>query len=131
MLVIIFRLLLVIAIALIIYTFIQYLRKPERQLEIAKQSGEFYFHDDEKNNRKNFHITYKGCLFDGEKYLGTTENAFEVVDIHVTVREPLELRGLSREDLYFIEQEILLHYPYASITWKHPINEILITSIRD
>ncbi len=74
-------------------------------------------------------FVYKGCLFEGEKYLGTTEDAFEVVNIHVTVRDPLELRGLTRDDLYFMEKEILMRYPYASIEWKHPINQLLLTSI--
>ena len=124
-----FRILLVIAIALLIYTWIQYLKNPERKLRLSQENQGFYLLDEQNNNKKNFQLTNKGCLFIGEKYLGTTEDAFEVVDIHVTVKNPLELRGLTREDLYFLEQEILIHYPHASITWKHPINELIITEI--
>ncbi|CEI83964.1 sigma-w pathway protein YsdB [Oceanobacillus oncorhynchi subsp. incaldanensis] len=129
MAIILFRILLVIAIALLIYTWIQYLKNPERKLRLSQENQGFYLLDEQNNNKKNFQLTYKGCLFIGEKYLGTTEDAFEVVDIHVTVKNPLELRGLTREDLYFLEQEILIHYPHASITWKHPINELIITEI--
>lgn len=129
MVIIIFRILLVIAIGLLIYTWIEYLKKPERKLQRSQSNQEFYLLDEKKNNKKNFQLTYKGCLFIGEKYLGTTEDAFEVVDIHVTVKNPMELRGLTREDVYFLEQEILIHYPHASITWKHPINELIITEI--
>ncbi|WP_249870911.1 sigma-w pathway protein ysdB [Oceanobacillus saliphilus] len=129
MVVILFRILLIIALALLVYTWIQYLRNPERRLQIAKKSKEFFFLDDTNNSKKNFQLVYKGCLFEGEKYLGTTEESFEVVDIHVTVRDPLELRGFTRDELYFLEKEILLHYPYAKITWKHPISELILTEI--
>lgn len=129
MLVILFRLLILIAIILLIYTWIQYLRKPERRLQLAKKTNEFFFLDEPGNSKKNVQFVYKGCLFDGEKYLGTTENAFEVVDIQVTVRNHLELKGFTRDDLYFMESEILKRYPHAKIEWKHPINQLLITSI--
>ncbi|MFS0751223.1 sigma-w pathway protein ysdB [Oceanobacillus sp. 1P07AA] len=128
MLVISFRILLIIAIGLLIYTLVQYLRKPERKLKLAQNNKQFYLLDEEQNDKKNFQLTYMGCLFEGEKYLGATENKFEVVDIHVTVKDPHQLQGLSREDLFFIEDEIIFHYPYAVITWKHPINKILQSS---
>ncbi|MFD2627937.1 sigma-w pathway protein ysdB [Oceanobacillus kapialis] len=129
MIVILFRVLVIIALALLVYTLIQYFRNPSRKLRLAKESSEFYFLDEPQNSKKNVQFVYKGCLFEGEKYLGTTEDAFEVVNIHVTVRDPLELRGLTREDLYFMEKEILMRYPFASIDWKHPINQLLLTSI--
>lgn len=127
--VILFRILILIALALIVYTAIQYMRSPERRLQTAKDSEEFFFMDDTDNSKKNLQFVYKGCLFEGEKYLGTTEDSFEVVDIHVTVRDPLELKGFTREDLYFLEKEILIHYPYAKVTWKHPINQLILTEM--
>ena len=129
MIVILFRVLLIIALVLLVYTLIQYYRNPSRRLRLAKEANEFFFLDEPNNSKKNVQFVYKGCLFEGEKYLGTTEDAFEVVNIHITVRDPLELRGLTRDDLYFMEKEILMRYPYASIEWKHPINQLLLTSI--
>ncbi|WP_067730621.1 sigma-w pathway protein ysdB [Oceanobacillus damuensis] len=129
MVVILFRILIIIALALLVYTWIQYLRNPERKLQIAKNSNGFFFLDDTNNSKKNLQLAYKGCLFEGEKYLGTTEESFEVVDIHVTARDPLELRRLTRDDLYFLEKEILLHYPFAKITWKHPISQLILTEL--
>ncbi|MEC5421978.1 sigma-w pathway protein ysdB [Virgibacillus sp. C22-A2] len=129
MLVVMFRILILIALALLVYTWIQYYRNPQRRLRIAKASHEFYFLDEPNNSKKNFQFVYKGCLFEGEKYLGATENSFEVVNIHVVVTDPLDLRGLTRDDLYFLENEILIRYPHAKIEWKHPINQLLLTSI--
>ncbi|MUK86899.1 sigma-w pathway protein ysdB [Ornithinibacillus sp. L9] len=127
MIVYLFRILIIIAIALVIYTVIQYFLNPQRKLYKAKESNEFYFLDEPSNSKKNLQFVYKGCLFEGEKYLGATEQSFEVVDIHVVVHNPLELRGLTRDDLYFLEKELLIHYPYATIKWKHPINQLMIT----
>ncbi|MBU5265620.1 sigma-w pathway protein ysdB [Virgibacillus proomii] len=126
MIVILFRILIVFALALLVYTWVQYYRNPLRKLRIAKAEGDFYFLDDPNNSKKNVLFVYKGCLFEGEKYVGTTEDSFEVVDIHVTVKDPLELSGLRRDDLYFLEEEILIRYPFAKIEWKHPISKLLI-----
>ncbi|MEW9675473.1 sigma-w pathway protein ysdB [Lentibacillus sp. L22] len=127
MIVFLFRVLILIALVFLIYTLLQYLRNPRRKIQIAKQQKEFFLLDDEQNSKKNLQFVYKGCLFEGEKYLGTTDQAFEVVTIQVTVPEPLDLRGLTRDDLYFLEKELLIRYPYAQIEWKHPINQLLIS----
>lgn len=131
MIIILFRILIIIAIVLLFYTLISYLRNPERRLKIAKETNGFYFLDEPDNSKKNLHFVYKGCLFGGEKYVGTTEQAFEVVDIHISVRNPMELAGLTREDLYFLEREILIRYPHAKIKWNHPINQLLLTHIEE
>src|SRR5690625_4516593 len=127
MIVILFRILILAALVLLFYTIIQYLKNPQRQLEIAKSTNEFYFVDEANNSKKNIQFVYKGCLFEGEKYLGAAGDSFEVVDIHIVVRHPMELKGLSRDDLYFLEEEILIRYPYAKIEWKHPINQLLLS----
>lgn len=124
-----FRILILVAVIFIIYTIIQYVRQPERQMRIAKELQEFYFVDEPKNIQKHLQFAYKGCLFEGEKHLGATEESFEVLTIQVSVREPLELKGITREDLYFLENELLIRYPYAKIEWRYPINELLITSM--
>ncbi|WP_217586926.1 sigma-w pathway protein ysdB [Lentibacillus saliphilus] len=126
MIILLFQMLIFIALIVLFYTILQYFRNPQRKLDLARRSQDFYLLDEPQNNIKNMHFVYKGCYFEGEKYLGTTEDAFEVVNIQVIVREPMELRGLSRDDLYFLEKELLIRYPYAKIEWKHPINQLLI-----
>ncbi|GGB27806.1 sigma-w pathway protein ysdB [Virgibacillus dakarensis] len=130
MIVLLFRVLIFIALACILYTIFQYFRNPRRKLQIAKEQMEFFLLDEEQNSKKNLQFVYKGCLFEGEKYLGTTEQSFEVVTIQITAPEPLDLRGLTRDDLYFLEKELLIRYPYAQIEWKHPINKLLITPVK-
>jgi hypothetical protein len=129
MIIILFRILILIAIVILIYTGFQYVRSPQRRLHLAKLSNDFFFQDEPGNSKRNLQFVYKGCLFSGEKYLGTTEDAFEVVNIHITVDDPIELSGLTRDDLYFLEKEILLRYPHAKIVWKHPINQLLLTDM--
>ncbi|QHS22968.1 sigma-w pathway protein ysdB [Virgibacillus sp. MSP4-1] len=123
MIIILFRLLIIFAIIFFIYAAYKYIVNPKRKLEIAQENQSFYFYDEE-NVKKNFLLTYKGALFEGEKYLGTTEDAFEVVTITVSTRSPDRLVGISREDLYFIEKEILIRYPHAKVEWRHPIKKI-------
>lgn len=129
MIIILFRILIFVALALLVYTIYQYYRNPVRKMQIAKEKEEFYMLDESANSKKNIQLVYRNCLFEGEKYLGATEESFEVVDIHVFARDPSELRGITRDDLYFIEKELLIRYPYAKIEWKHPINKLLLTTI--
>ncbi|MCA0969861.1 sigma-w pathway protein ysdB [Halobacillus litoralis] len=131
MIILLFRLLLLIALAFIIYTIYQFIVNPKRKLDTARENKEFFFHDNKENTKQNFLMTYKGYDFEGEKYLGTTDHAFEVVTIYVSAQNPEQLQGLEREDLYFMEKEILIRYPYASIEWKYPINRLMITPLKD
>ncbi|OIJ10985.1 sigma-w pathway protein ysdB [Anaerobacillus arseniciselenatis] len=126
MVVFLFRLLILIAVIILAYSSIKYLMNPKRKLELAHEKKQFYFLDDKQNIRKNFLITYRGVLFEGEKYLGTTDKAFEVVTVQVWVKNPDKLQGLNKEDFYFIEKEIILAYPNAKIDWKSPIKELLL-----
>ena len=115
-------------IALIIYVFykaIRYITDPKRKLDEAYEKGQYYFYDDVKNVRKNFFISYKGALFEGEKYLGTTEDAFEVVTIFVSARDTATLQGFTKGDFEYLQQEILLNYPSAKINWKQPIEQLM------
>ena len=77
------RLLALVLLVLLIYSGIRYLLHPKRKLELAHEKKRFYFLDDPNNVRKNFLLTYKGVLFEGEKYLGTTTDSFDVVSIFV------------------------------------------------
>ncbi|UOQ94093.1 sigma-w pathway protein ysdB [Halobacillus shinanisalinarum] len=129
MIIILFRLLLIIAILFIIYTVYKFIINPRRKLDHARNKQEFYFHDTIENTKQNFLITYKGLIFEGEKYLGTTEESFEVVNINISAHHPEKLKGLERHDLYFLEEQVLMRYPYAEIEWKYPINRLNIRPI--
>ncbi|RHW33450.1 sigma-w pathway protein ysdB [Lysinibacillus yapensis] len=120
-----FRLFIIATIIYIIYKGVQYFTNPKRKFDVAFENEEYYFYDDVKNVRKNFFISYKGALFEGEKYLGTTENAFEVVSIFVWVHDPMKLQGLTKEDFRYLENEILMNYPNAEINWKNPIERLM------
>jgi hypothetical protein len=114
--------------ALIIYLFyrsLKYIIDPKRKLELAQEQKRFYFLDDQENVRKNFYVTYKGVLFEGEKYLGTTEDSFEVVSIFVWVNNVSSLKGMGCEDFHYVQNEIKERYPKAKIDWKSPINELM------
>ena len=109
----------------LIYSAIRYLLHPKRKLELAHEQKRFYFLDEPNNVRKNFLLTYKGVLFEGEKYLGTTEEAFDVVSVFVFPRNVNSLKGLTKNDFQTIEEHIRQHYPKAEIDWKSPIKEFL------
>ncbi|WP_273126696.1 sigma-w pathway protein ysdB [Metabacillus sp. HB246100] len=126
MFVILLRLLLIILILFLIYSGFKYLFNPKRKLELAHEQKQFYFLDDKDNVRKNFSLTYRGVLFEGEKYLGTTTNSFEVVSIFIWAKSTSKLQGLSLEDFVYIEEKVKQHYPYAKVDWKSPIKELLV-----
>ena len=115
-------------IVLIIYLFyrgIRYLTDAKRKLDEAYEQEQFYFYDDVKNVRKNFFITYKGALFEGEKYLGTTNDSIDVVSIFVWVKDEAKLQGFTKDDFQFLKAEILSNYPNADISWKNPIEQLM------
>lgn len=119
------RFLLFAVIIFLIYSAIKYLLNPKRKLELAHEQKRFFFLDYKNNVRRNFFVTYKGVLFEGEKYLGTTENAFEVVSVFIWPQKISALNGLVREDFEFIERKVQENYPNADIDWKSPIHEFM------
>jgi len=119
------RLVLFAIIIFLIYSVIKYLLNPKRKLELAHEQKRYYYLDDPNNVRKNFLITYKGALFEGEKYLGTTDNAFEIISIFIWPKNVASLKGMVREDFQFIERKIFENYPNAKIDWKSPIKEFM------
>lgn len=109
----------------LIVKMIKYLFNPKRKLELAHEEKRYFFFDDSENIRKNFLITYNGVLFEGEKYLGTTDQSFEVISIFVWPHNVNALNGLTYQDFLFLEKEITLRYPNAAIDWKSPIKELV------
>jgi hypothetical protein len=122
---ILIRILIFLLIIYLLYRAFKYIVNPKRKLELAMEQKKFYFLDDQENVRKNFLVTYKGVLFQGEKYLGTTDRAFDVVSIFVWVENSSSLKGISYEDLKYVETEVLERYPNASIDWKSPLKEFI------
>ena len=104
---------------------VKFIINPKRKLELAHEQKRYYFLDDPNNVRKNFLLTYKGVLFEGEKYLGTTDNAFDVVSIFIWPHGVSSLMGFVREDFLFIERKILDEYPNTKLDWKSPIKEFM------
>ncbi|MBU9714309.1 sigma-w pathway protein ysdB [Evansella tamaricis] len=125
MTVIVFRLFLLIAVGIIIYSVVKYLLDPRRKLESAHNQGGFYLLDDSNNVRKNLIFTYRNAMFEGEKFLGPTDESFEVTSISIWTEDNDRLQGLSIKDFHFIEKEILIHYPKADIEWKSPVKELI------
>lgn len=119
-----------IVIALILYLFyrlLRYVLDPKRKFDAAVQNKSYYFYDDVRNARKNFFITLRGAVFEGEKYLDTTEGAFDVVSIFVWAENPDSLEDLTKEDFLFLEKEIRMNYPNAAINWKNPIEQLMMS----
>ena len=125
MIVILIRFLVLALVVYLFYRGITYLMDPKRKLDDAYEKGLYYFYDDVKNVRKNFFISYKGALFEGEKYLGTTDHAFEVVSIFVWAKDTMKLQGFTRDDFLFLEKEILMNCADANISWKNPIEQLM------
>lgn len=125
MMALLIRFIIIILIIYVFYRGLRYLTDPKRKLDEAYEEERYYFYDDVKNIRKNFFITYKGALFEGEKYLGTTENSFDVVSIFVWVKNEAKLQGLTKDDFNFLQDEILSNYPTAEISWKNPIEKLM------
>ena len=121
----IIRLLIIVAIIYILMKIVRYLLDPKRKLDEAIEKGAYYFYDDTKDVRKNFFISYNGAIFEGEKYLGTTDDGFEVISIFVHVIDTMKLQGFTKEDFNFLEKEIRLNYPNAKIDWANPIANLM------
>jgi hypothetical protein len=120
-----FRILLLAIILSLIYYLIKYIINPKRKLELAHEQKRYYLLDDANNVRKNFLLTYKGVLFEGEKYLGTTDRSFEVVSIFIFPKDLAALKGLTKDDFLTIERRVNEQYRNAKIDWKSPIKDLL------
>lgn len=119
------RLIIIAILIFVFYKLVRYILDPKRKLDEAYEKGNYYFFDDVADVRKNFFITYKGAKFEGEKYLGTTTDAFEVVSIFVHVLDVMQLQGFTKDDFTFLQNEIQMSYPNAKINWSKPIEELL------
>lgn len=123
--VLIFRLFLIIAVAILMYSIVKYLSDPRRRLERAHRNEDFYVLDDSDNVRKNIFLTVRGAMFEGEKFLGTTDQSVEVTSIVLQTEDKDHLRGMTSQDFHAIEKELTVRYPKAVIEWRQPIADII------
>ena len=122
--VLIFRALLFILLVISLYWSFMFLLNPQRKLAQALEEGRTLIMDDQKVVHRNMLIAFKGVLFEAEKYMGTTEEAFQIIKIHVWPRDNQKLVGLEKKDFQQLEKIIEARYPYADVSWKSPIKEL-------
>jgi len=106
---------LLIVLIFLLVRLIIYLLKPERRLAIAQKRGTFYLLD-YRNVRMNFLLTYRGHLFEGEKYA----TGDKVDNISIWMKDPYSTK-LSDEEIESINQSIQSKYPVAKIEWRKNI----------
>ncbi|WP_066311375.1 sigma-w pathway protein ysdB [Bacillus sp. FJAT-29814] len=111
-------------IVFLFYRAVKYLVQPTRKLESARKHHQFFMSDHD-DVRKNIVLTYKGAVFAGEKYMGPTDETFDVVSISLWPENTASLKGMVREDFCFIDRKIKEHYPNAEINWRSPVKEFL------
>src|SRR5699024_7234316 len=124
MLIVTLRVLIIIAMVLVIYTLVQYFRSPYRKLKKSIRQGVYFLLDEPDNPKKNILLTYKGCLFEVEKYIGTKMDALCVVNIDMFDDKSMDLKRITIDDITFLEVKLTEAYPHAQIEWIHPINTI-------
>jgi hypothetical protein len=122
---ILIRFILFISIIAIAFSLIKYIFNSKRKLELAHQKKELFLLDDFNNVRKNLLVTQKGVLFEGEKYMGTADEAFRVVHIKIWPHSATKLHGLTTKDFIEIEKKLFEQYPYAAIEWSSIVKDLL------
>lgn len=118
----------IVIIAFIVYLFyrgIRYLTDPKRKLDDAYAKEKYYYYDEVKNVRKNFFLSYKGAMFEGEKYLDTADGSIDVMSIFIWVIDETKLQDFTKADFDFLSSKILFNYPKAAISWKKPIEQLM------
>jgi len=118
------RFVLLFFIIFLFYFGVKLLFQSSRKLEAARKHKRFLLID-HKDVRRNFLLTYKGAVFAGEKYMGAKDNTFDVVSISIWPENTANLKGMVKDDFFYIDKKILEHYPNAEIHWKSPVKEFL------
>lgn len=119
------RFIIIAVIVYLIYRGVLYLTDPKRKLDDAYAEEKYYFYDEVNNVRKNFFLSYKGAMFEGEKYLDTADDSVDVISIFVWVDDESKLQGFTKADFDFLSSKILSDYPKAAISWKNPIELLM------
>jgi cbb3-type cytochrome oxidase subunit 3 len=106
------------------YLILKYVLNPKRKLEMAQQNGQLYLLDEANNIRRNLLITLKGAVFEGEKYMGTADDAFRIIHIKLWPKNKDQLHGLSKNDFMEMERLIFERYPYSTLEWTSPVKDL-------
>lgn len=106
-----------------LFLFMKTTQMPNQKLKQAVKQKRFYMDDNKSNARKNFLLTYKGIVFEGEKHAEIRKNFCEVVSIYIWLRKPADINRLAPQDFFYIEKKILQQYPQAKINWNSPFYE--------
>ncbi len=120
LIVLLMRLLVIALLVYFVLFIIRYVRNPKRKLMQAKEQNEFYVVDEAENVRKNLELTYKGVLFEGEKYINE-----QIFSITMLLKNPDQLNDLTHEDIRLVSAKVSTSYPKAIISWKSPVREFL------
>ncbi|NHM30548.1 sigma-w pathway protein ysdB [Neobacillus terrae] len=120
------RIILIMLIFFLIFLVYKTIDDPKRKLNKALKKKRYCLIDFPYSIERNFFLTYKGALFEGEKYADPSKSSFEVVSIFIWSKNSPSLKGLTREDFLFLEKKIHEQYPKAEVEWKSPIKEFLL-----
>ncbi|AYK57970.1 sigma W pathway protein YsdB [Bacillus subtilis subsp. subtilis] len=121
MFVMVLRIILLALFAYCIYAVVKYVANPKRRLKLAQSKEHFYIIDEQNNTRKNFQLTYKGVLFEGEKNIPSKDHPLFIHTIFVWTESPEKLKHFSAKDFENIEEKVLERYPNCKIDWDQPI----------
>lgn len=115
----------------IIFTIFYFLYKgakrflhPARKLQSSRKHKQFFLLDEKHNARKNFTLTYKGLLFEGEKYSRNEEDSEAICSIFISADSPANTDSLTQADLLYMEEQIKQHYPEAEVEWEEPLQSL-------
>jgi hypothetical protein len=121
-----FLLLLAVAALLLFYTVMKAKNYAAKE-DSNTVSDDVKFHNQQYD--QYFTLSYRGYRMIGEKHIQPKEDSIEVTKVIMTAAQPTRLTGFCRNDLYRMEECILQHFPYTSIEWRHPIDELVLTEI--
>ncbi|MDQ0215463.1 cbb3-type cytochrome oxidase subunit 3 [Oikeobacillus pervagus] len=98
------------------YNIIKYITHPKRRFEYARRRHQLYLLDEKDQIQKNFLLTYKGMVFEGEKFTNPSSRP-QVVSIFIWPHQ--ESTIIPSHEVKILEQHILQQYPNAHIDWKN------------
>ena len=97
---------------------------PWRKLYSSQKHQQCYLLDERHNAHKNFTLTYKGLLFEGEKYLRDKNDPESVSSILISTASSADADSLTRDDFLYIKEQVKLHYPEAEIEWEESLQDL-------
>ena len=122
----ILKMAIMITIIFFLYSGIKRFLSPRHKLYSFQKHQQFYLLDERHNAHKNFTLTYRGLLFEGEKYLQDKNDPESVSSILISTSSSAEADYLTRDDLLYIEEQVKLHYPEAEIEWEESLQDLSV-----